>query len=191
MFHKKRKTGVPQNNEESTPAGSGNVSEDKGSGKTRKKHRGKILAVLAAAAVIVSGLILILMLSTFLSAATFNDGRISVELTSRNFVYAPSDTNHQTISVRGPYTIDSAIESETDILRIPQDALSTMEMTENDTMIINHTSIRQGMERQTPLECRQKPERHWMYMWEKSFQIATLLKYSKTQLSSTTSNSTI
>ena len=56
MFHKKRKTGVPQNNEESTPAGSGNVSEDKGSGKTRKKHRGKILAVLAAAAVIVSGL---------------------------------------------------------------------------------------------------------------------------------------
>ena len=56
MFHKKRKTGVPQNNEESTPAGSGNVSEDKGSGKTRKKHRGKILAVLAAAAVIISGL---------------------------------------------------------------------------------------------------------------------------------------
>ena len=90
--------------------------------------------------VIVSGLILILMLSTFLSAATFNDGRISVELTSRNFVYAPSDTNHQTISVRGPYTIDSAIESETDILRIPQDALSTMEMTENDTMIIGGES---------------------------------------------------
>ena len=90
--------------------------------------------------VIVSGLILILMLSTFLSAATFNDGRISVELTSRNFVYAPSDTNHQTISVRGPYTIDSAIESETDILRIPQDALSTMEMTENDTMILDGQS---------------------------------------------------
>ena len=90
--------------------------------------------------VIVSGLILILMLSTFLSAATFNDGRISVELTSRNFVYAPSDTNHQTISVRGPYTIDSALENETNILRIPQDALSTMEMTENDTMIIGGES---------------------------------------------------
>ena len=89
---------------------------------------------------VVSGLILILMLSTFLSAATFNDGRISVELTSRNFVYAPSDDNHQTISVRGPYTIDSAIENETDILRIPQDALSTLEMTENDTMIIDGKS---------------------------------------------------
>ena len=87
--------------------------------------------------VIISGLILILMLSTFLSAATFNDGRISVELTSRNFVYAPSDFNQQTISVRGPYTIDSAIENETDIFRIPQDALSTLEMSENDTMIVD------------------------------------------------------
>ena len=90
--------------------------------------------------VLVSGLILILMLFTFLSAANFDDGRISVELTSRNFVYAPSDNNYQTISVRGPYTIDSAIENETDILRVPNDAMSTMEMSENDTMIIDGVS---------------------------------------------------
>ena len=89
---------------------------------------------------IVAGLILILMLSTFLSAASFDDGKISVELTSRNFVYAPSDHNQQTISVRGPYTIDSALENETDILRVPADALSTLEMTENDTMIIDGKS---------------------------------------------------
>ena len=89
---------------------------------------------------IVAGVILILMLSTFLSAASFDDGKISVELTSRNFVYAPSDHNQQTISVRGPYTIDSALENETDILRIPADALSTLEMTENDTMIIDGKS---------------------------------------------------
>ena len=89
---------------------------------------------------IVAGVILILMLSTFLSAASFDDGKISVELTSRNFVYAPSDHNQQTISVRGPYTIDSALENETDILRVPADALSTLEMTENDTMIIDGKS---------------------------------------------------
>lgn len=88
--------------------------------------------------VILSGLILILMLSTFLSAATFNDGRISVELTSRNFVYSPNNDYHQTISVRGPYTIDSAIENETDILRVPQDALNTLEMSVNDTMIVDN-----------------------------------------------------
>ena len=89
---------------------------------------------------IVVGLILILMLSTFLSAASFDDGKISVELTSRNFVYAPADHNQQTISVRGPYTIDSALENETNILRIPDDALSTLEMTVNDTMIIDGKS---------------------------------------------------
>lgn len=88
--------------------------------------------------VIISGLILVLMLFTFLSAATINDGRISVELTSRNFVYSPSsDDYHQTISVRGPYTIDSAIENESDILRVPQDALGTLEMSVNDTMSID------------------------------------------------------
>ena len=89
---------------------------------------------------IVAGVILILMLSTFLSAASFDDGKISVELTSRNFVYAPADHNQQTISVRGPYTIDSALENETNILRIPDDALSTLEMTVNDTMIIDGKS---------------------------------------------------
>lgn len=89
---------------------------------------------------IVAGLILILMLSTFLSAASFDDGKISVELTSRNFVYAPSDHNQQTISVRGPYTIDSALENETNMLRVPHDALSTLEMSENDTMIIDGKS---------------------------------------------------
>ena len=36
--------------------------------------------------VIISGLILVLMLSTFLSATTFSDGRVSVELTSRKIM---------------------------------------------------------------------------------------------------------
>lgn len=55
MFHKKRKTGVSQNTEENTPAGSGNVSEDKSSGKTHKKRRGKIFAVIIAVALVASG----------------------------------------------------------------------------------------------------------------------------------------
>jgi len=88
--------------------------------------------------VIISGVILVLMLSTFLSATTVSDGKISVELTSRNLVFS-SDDYHQTISVRGPYTIDGAIENETEIIRVPQDALSTLEMSVNDTIIIDNT----------------------------------------------------
>ena len=85
--------------------------------------------------VIISGLILILMLTSFLSATTISDGKISIEPTSRNLVL--STDSPETISARGPYTIDSAIENESDIIRIPDDALSTMEMSSNDNMIIN------------------------------------------------------
>ena len=85
--------------------------------------------------VIISGLILILMLTSFLSAATITDEKISIEPTSRNIIL--SSESPQAISARGPYTIDSAIENEGDILRIPLDAQSTMEMSTNDTMIID------------------------------------------------------
>lgn len=88
--------------------------------------------------VIISGLILILMLTSFLSAATITDEKISIEPTSRNIIL--SSESPQAISARGPYTIDSAIENEVDILRIPLDAMSTMEMSTNDTMIINGVS---------------------------------------------------
>ena len=62
-----------------------------------------------------------------LGAATINDGVISIEPTSRNLIIF-SHSDNQTISVRGPYFIDSAIENETDILRIPSDALATMQI---------------------------------------------------------------
>lgn len=86
--------------------------------------------------VIISGLILILMLTSFLSATTISDGKISIEPTSRNLVL--STDSPETISARGPYTIDSAIENESDVIRIPDDALNTMEMSSNDIMIINN-----------------------------------------------------
>ena len=83
--------------------------------------------------VIISGLILILMLTSFLSATTITDGKISIEPTSRNLVVSTD----QSVSVRGPYTIDIAIENESDIIRIPNDALNTMEMSAKDKIIIN------------------------------------------------------
>lgn len=83
--------------------------------------------------VIISGLILILMLTSFLSATTITDGKISIEPTSRNLVVSTD----QSVSVRGPYTIDIAIENESDIIRIPDDALNTMEMSAKDKIIIN------------------------------------------------------
>ena len=97
--------------------------------------------------VLISGLILILMLTSFLSVATISDGKISIEPTSRNLVLSTASTS-ESISARGPYTIDSAIENESDIIRIPNDALSTMEMSSNDTMIIkgNYYEVKHSRE---------------------------------------------
>ena len=85
---------------------------------------------------LVCGLILILMLTTFMSAATFTDGSISIEPTSRNLIIFPQTDNIQAISVRGPFTIDSAIENETNIIRFPADALATMHISSGDILKI-------------------------------------------------------
>ncbi|MCL2157212.1 MAG: glycosyltransferase [Methanobrevibacter sp.] len=86
--------------------------------------------------VIISAFVLILMISTFLSAANFSDGKISIEPTSRTLVIFP-DSPEQPIYVRGPYKVDSALENEVNIIRIPEDALKTLELSYGDKLIIN------------------------------------------------------
>ena len=85
---------------------------------------------------IISVIILILMISTFIGAATFEEGTISIEPSSRNLIIFADDSNN-TISVRGPYTVDSAIENETDVIRMPADSLQTLGMNYGDTLIVN------------------------------------------------------
>ncbi|RBQ22814.1 Glycosyltransferase AglE [Candidatus Methanobinarius endosymbioticus] len=85
--------------------------------------------------VVISAIILLLMLSTFLSAANFSDGKISIEPTSRNLVIFPGSPD-QTIYVRGPYNVDSALENQSDIIIMPQDALNTLELNYGDILHI-------------------------------------------------------
>jgi len=89
--------------------------------------------------IVVSGIILIAMISTLVGAIHFEDGKISIEPTSRNLIIPTNHSNNQTISARGPYTVDSALENETSIIRMPQDAMSTMELNYGDSIYINGT----------------------------------------------------
>ncbi len=86
--------------------------------------------------IIISAILLLLMISTFLSAANFSDGKISIEPTSRNLVIF-TGSQDQAIYVRGPYTVDSAIENELYIIRMPEDALNTLEINYGDKLLIN------------------------------------------------------
>ena len=82
------------------------------------------------------------MLSTFLGAATFQNGSISIEPNSRNLIIFTdsSNINDNSISIRGPYTVDTAIENESNVIRMPADAMMTLGIKVNDTIILNGES---------------------------------------------------
>lgn len=87
---------------------------------------------------IISIIILLLMISTFIGAAHFENGVISVEPNSRNLIiYADDSPRENSITARGPFTIDTAIENESDQIRMPEDAMMTLGIKVNDTMVID------------------------------------------------------
>ncbi len=86
---------------------------------------------------IVSALIMFAVLFTMLGSVHVDEGKISIEPAARNVIFWKQPVENQTVEIRGPYTVDSAIENETSIIRIPQDALNTLELSYGDRIIIN------------------------------------------------------
>ena len=87
---------------------------------------------------IISVIILLLMISTFIGAAHFENGVLSIEPNSRNLIIYADTSTDSAISVRGPYTIDAAIENESYQIRMPSDAMMTLSAKVNDTIEINN-----------------------------------------------------
>jgi glycosyltransferase involved in cell wall biosynthesis len=88
--------------------------------------------------IIVSGLILLAMITTLLGSVHVDGGKISVEPASRNLIIWNSPTNNQTVDVRGPYTVDSALENEFTSIRMPAEAVATLELNYGDSIYINN-----------------------------------------------------
>ena len=105
----------------------------------RKTPRGNLLKsfVKIHFPMIISIIVLLLMISTFIGAAHFENGVLSIEPNSRNLIiYADDTPTDNSISVRGPYTIDTAIENESGQIRMPSDAMMTLGIKANDTIQI-------------------------------------------------------
>ncbi|WP_225369838.1 hypothetical protein [Methanobrevibacter arboriphilus] len=58
-----------------------------------------------------------------------------MNLLQKNLVIFPGSPD-QTIYVRGPYNVDSALENQSTIIRMPQDALNTLELSYGDKLRI-------------------------------------------------------
>ena len=87
---------------------------------------------------IISIILLLLMISTFIGAAHFENGVLSIEPNSRNLIiYADDSPRDNSISVRGPYTVDIAVEGESDQIRLPAEAMLTLGVNVNDTVEID------------------------------------------------------
>ena len=87
---------------------------------------------------IISIILLLLMISTFIGAAHFDNGVLSIEPNSRNLiVYADDSPRDNPISVRGPYTVEKAIENESDQIRMPAEAMMTLGVKVNDTIVVD------------------------------------------------------
>ena len=102
------------------------------------------------------------MISTFIGAAHFENGVLSIEPNSRNLIiYADNTPRDDTISVRGPYTVDIAIENESNQIRMPSDAMMSLGVRVNDTIqigdvayIINETRPGENDVLRVPLEAK-------------------------------------
>jgi hypothetical protein len=85
--------------------------------------------------IIVSGLILLAMISTLLGSVHFDGGKISIQPDSRNLIIFNNPASNQTVDVRGPYTI-AANETAASIINVPTEALATLELNYGDSIYI-------------------------------------------------------
>ncbi len=88
--------------------------------------------------IIVSGLILLAMITTLLGSVHIDDDKISIEPNSRNLIIFNNPANNQTVDVRGPYTVDSALENEFSSIRMPTEAITTLELNYGDSVYIDN-----------------------------------------------------
>src|SRR5690606_272240 len=88
--------------------------------------------------ILVSAIILIAMISTLLGAIHFEDGKVSIEPTSRNLIIWGPNQNNKSFDLRGPYTVDSALENETSLLRMPQEAMDSLGLSYGDSIYIKN-----------------------------------------------------
>lgn len=88
--------------------------------------------------IIVSGLILFAILFTMLGSVHVDAGKISIEPASRNLIIWKQPQENQSFVVRGPYTVDSAVENEFTTIRSPQDAINTLELNYGDAIYVNN-----------------------------------------------------
>lgn len=88
--------------------------------------------------IVISIIILLLLTISLLGSVSISSNQISIEPTSKNLIISTSAEPTKGLDIRGPYTIENALENEEHLIRLPTSALSTLQTQYGDNIYINH-----------------------------------------------------
>lgn len=86
--------------------------------------------------IIVSVIILLAIVAALLGSVNISSNEISIEPATKNLVISKSTSSGSSLDVRGPYTIESALENEQQLIRLSNSALNTLQAQYGDYIYI-------------------------------------------------------
>ena len=86
--------------------------------------------------VVISIIIILAIVTSLLGSVSISSNEISIEPTTKNLVISTDHQPRSSFDVRGPYTIESALENEPHLIRLPNAALNTLQAQYGDYIYI-------------------------------------------------------
>ena len=86
--------------------------------------------------VVISIIIILAIVASLLGSVSISSNEISLEPTTKNLVISTVSQPRSTVDVRGPYTVESALENEPHLLRLSNSALNTLNAQYGDYIYI-------------------------------------------------------
>ena len=87
--------------------------------------------------VIISIIILLTIVASLFGSVNISSNEISIEPVTKNLVISTSNSSSGAVDVRGPYTVESALENEEQLIRLPNTALNTLQSQYGDYIYID------------------------------------------------------
>lgn len=92
--------------------------------------------------VVISIIIILAIVTSLLGSVSISSNEISIEPTTKNLVISTSPQPRSSVDVRGPYTVENALENEPHLIRLPNSALNTLHAQYGDYIYINDEPYR-------------------------------------------------
>lgn len=86
--------------------------------------------------VVISVIIILIIVLSLLGSVSISSNEISIEPASKNLVISTVSQPRSSVDVRGPYTIESALENEQHLIRLSNSALNTLQAHYGDFVYI-------------------------------------------------------